>query len=88
MALEKVGACACVLRAVCWLKWAHWVAGLLLDLQGIEKCWRGCWRAARESLRPARPPGLRDRWTTGPGTFPAQGLSLQEAAGTGKVISP
>ena len=37
MALEKVGACACVLRAVCRLKWAHWVAGLLLDLQGIGK---------------------------------------------------
>ena len=45
MALEKVaddGACACVLRAVYWLKWARWVAGLLLDLQGIGKCWRGC----------------------------------------------
>ena len=38
MALEKVGdggACACVLRAACWLKWTRWVAGLLLDLQGI-----------------------------------------------------
>ena len=91
MALEKVvdgGACACVLCAVCWLKWVCWFAGLLLDLQGIGKVLERVLEAARENLRPARPTGLLDRWTIGPGMFPVQGLSPCGAARGCWVISP
>ena len=89
MALEKVadgGACACVLRAACWLKWARWVTGLLLDLQGIGKCWKGCWRAARESLRSSRPAGLLDHWTAGPLAWHVPSLGLLAMLGCKRLL--